>query len=224
MALIGTVRRWWTGTPASAIQVSPMCRRSWCRRCSWPSLATARPRCRVSQYCGRDPAAAWSSEQPGVGAAVCRGDPLPYQFVNLGDQWYYAGAFAFGSLVDQIAGCCGLASDGPGPRGGVDVLHQAPGHLADTGGCARGEDDDVTPDRLVSGCLRYQGVGEVGQRRPVVSRAVPNRLDATQPQRARSTPGSSPGRRTSRSIEKSGEVARAFLPVNSVASPHWCWW
>ena len=41
------------------------------------------------------------------------------------------------------------------------------------------------------------------------------------PQRARSTLGPSSGHRTSRSIEKPGQVARAFLLVNPAASPRW---
>jgi hypothetical protein len=42
-----------------------------------------------------------------------------------------------------------------------------------------------------------------------------------EPHRARSTPGPSPGRRTSRSIEKPGEIARAFLLVNPAPSSRW---
>jgi hypothetical protein len=55
-------------------------------------------------------------------------------------------------------------------------------------------------------------------------RAAPDRRDATQSQRARSISGPSPGRRTSRSIEKPEEVARAFLLVNSAALLRWRRW
>lgn len=86
-----------------------------------------------------------------------------YQFVDLSDEWYDAGAFAFRSFVDQSAWCGGcLASDGPGPFRGVDVFDAAAGHLADPRGRARSEDNDITPDSVVAVSVRDQCVSEAG--------------------------------------------------------------
>ncbi len=89
----------------------------------------------------------------------------------------------------------------PRPPGGLP--HASPGaepddaHTSSVEGCPRAA--------AWSGCARSTGCH--------ASPSVQDRLL-----------GPSPGRRTSRSSEKPGEVARAFLLVNSTASPRWCRW
>jgi hypothetical protein len=133
-------RRTWRGTPASAIQVSPVCRRSCRRRCSYPWAVTTSSQCVPSRRTAvliRPPAARRTDGCPATSPGRAERD----QLADLDDQRYRAGALALGALIGQPTGAGrGLPPQGPRPRLPVDVAGADPGHLADPGGSARGDD------------------------------------------------------------------------------------
>lgn len=65
------------GIPTSAIQVSPVCRRWWRRRCSWPSLVTTSSHDVASRSTAvvirppRGPVNSLASGSPSVEATLC---------------------------------------------------------------------------------------------------------------------------------------------------------
>ncbi|MFE7039655.1 hypothetical protein ACFU9X_09440 [Streptomyces atratus] len=86
-------------------------------------------------------------------------------FLDEGD---LAGAFAFGVLVGESAGCGGgLSADGPDPVLGVDVAGADAGDLADAGGGRGGEDDDLAPSSVVVVGSVGECLGEAEQGGPV---------------------------------------------------------
>ncbi len=108
-----------------------MCRRSWRRRCSYPSaVTTASSQC-VAECGGTDSTTARPREQPGI--RLGRGvQAVSHDWSDLFDQRHRACALSLGALVDQATRTGrGLAAHGPHPRFPVDVLGPAAGNLAD---------------------------------------------------------------------------------------------
>lgn len=96
-------------------------------------------------------------EEPRVRVGADGEDAFGDHRADFLDEGDLAGAFAFGVLVDESAGCGGgLPADGPDPVLGVDVAGADAGDLADAGGGRGGEDDDLAPSSVVV-------VGSVGE-------------------------------------------------------------
>ncbi|TDQ46944.1 hypothetical protein EV188_11432 [Actinomycetospora succinea] len=94
---------------------------------------------RVSPHRRSDSPAARAHEQPAVGERGAS-DQLGDHGPNFFDQRDEPSALALGGLIHETArGGRGLAADVPGPRGRVDVVHPAVGHLADAGRGRAGE-------------------------------------------------------------------------------------
>ena len=123
---------------------------------------------RVAEHRRGDPAAARPGEDPCRWVAVNSIEAPFDQWTNLFNERDGAGPLAFGALVDQTAWAPrGLPTNRPGPGIAVDVGAPDAGHFANTGGGARGEDDDLAPALEVIGRPGNERQGQVAERLPI---------------------------------------------------------
>src|SRR5215469_13216622 len=129
------------------------------------------PMGRVPQHRRGDPAAAWAREDACYGVMADGIKALLDERADFFNEWHDAGALSFGALVDEPTGAWrGLPPDRPGPCVAVDVGAPDAGYLADPGGGAGGEDDDIAPALEVVGRPGNKCVSQVAECLPIGQR------------------------------------------------------